>query len=108
MSMRLGSGQVASDQAARDRIEADLGVNMVVEAGAGTGKTYSFVSRIERLLLDRKATIDQIAAITFTRAAAGELRERIRARLEEVARESDSETDRATASAQSPYCRLTN
>ncbi len=92
------SVNAASDQANRDRIAVDLDSNLVVEAGAGTGKTHSFVSRIERLLLERKATIDQIAAITFTRAAAGELRERIRTRLEEVARSEDSsDSDRRTA-----------
>ncbi|NQW17029.1 MAG: UvrD-helicase domain-containing protein [Chloroflexi bacterium] len=77
-----------SDQAARDRITGDLATTLVVEAGAGTGKTHSFVQRIESLVLNEGVRIEEIVAITFTRAAAAELRERIRAMLEAVARDS--------------------
>ena len=72
---------IPADQAARNRIIEDLSTTLVVEAGAGTGKTYSFVQRIESLVLNERVPIDQIAAITFTRAAAAELRERIRTML---------------------------
>ncbi len=61
---------------------ADLDRTLFVEAGAGTGKTHALVSRVVALV---KAghPMRGIAAITFTEAAASELRERIRAALEE-------------------------
>ena len=48
----------------------------VVEACAGSGKTWMLVSRMLRALLDGAAP-HEILAITFTRAAAGEMRERL-------------------------------
>ena len=62
-------------------IQNDLSSNIYVEAGAGTGKTYSLVQRIVALLKGGVG-VDEIIAITFTRAAASELRSRIRAELE--------------------------
>ena len=74
-----------SDQAARKAIVERLDENMVVEAGAGTGKTTSLVERIVALITTEKArSIGGIAAITFTEAAAAELRSRIGERLERV------------------------
>ncbi len=57
---------------------------VVVEAGAGTGKTYNIESLYIRLILERQAKTSQILAVTFTENAAKELRTRIRARLAEV------------------------
>ncbi|MBI4218721.1 MAG: UvrD-helicase domain-containing protein, partial [Chloroflexi bacterium] len=73
---------IEADASARRAIREQLGRSLIVEAGAGTGKTHSLVDRIESLIVSGKGTIDQIVAITFTRAAAAELRERVRARLE--------------------------
>lgn len=53
----------------------------VIEASAGTGKTYTITSLVLRLLLERKLPIAQILVVTYTRAATAELRQRIRARL---------------------------
>ncbi len=76
---------IPSDQPARDAIRKCLDENMVVEAGAGTGKTTSLVERIVALIATEKArSIGGIAAITFTEAAAAELRSRIGERLERV------------------------
>jgi exodeoxyribonuclease V beta subunit len=55
--------------------------NIVIEASAGTGKTYTITSLFLRLLLEQKLGVDQILVVTYTRAATAELRERIRARL---------------------------
>ncbi|MET0344503.1 MAG: exodeoxyribonuclease V subunit beta [Polyangiales bacterium] len=53
----------------------------VVEASAGTGKTYTITSLFLRLLLERGLKVDQILVVTYTRAATAELRDRIRQRL---------------------------
>jgi ATP-dependent helicase/nuclease subunit A len=73
---------VPPDQAARERIQGDLLTNLLVEAGAGSGKTHSMVGRMVELIRTGTATVDQVAAVTFTRKAAGELRERFQVRLE--------------------------
>ncbi len=75
--------QTASDAETISIIQNDLDSNIYVEAGAGTGKTYSLVQRIVALLRGGVG-IDEIIAITFTRAAASELRSRIRAELEDL------------------------
>ncbi len=73
------------DQAARHRIVEDLERNLLVEAGAGSGKTTSLVDRMVALVRKRACTVDRIAAVTFTRKAAAELRQRFQVKLEEVA-----------------------
>ena len=74
-----------ADQPARSAIAERLDENLVVEAGAGTGKTRSLVERVAALVTTGAATMDGVAAITFTEAAAAELRERIRQSLEQAA-----------------------
>ena len=73
------------DQAARLRILEDLERNLLVEAGAGSGKTTSLVDRMVALVRSRACTVDRIAAVTFTRKAAAELRQRFQVELERVA-----------------------
>ena len=73
-----------SDQPARNAIVERLDENMVVEAGAGTGKTRSLVERVVALVTTGRASMGGIAAITFTEAAAAELRSRIGETLERV------------------------
>ena len=59
--------------------------NVLVVAGAGTGKTRTLVERcLACLVADQPpASLDEILMVTFTEAAAAEMRQRIRARLEE-------------------------
>ena len=71
-----------SDQPARDAILERLDENMVVEAGAGTGKTRSLVDRVVALIKTGRARLGGVAAITFTESAAAELRARIAESLE--------------------------
>src|SRR5512136_428046 len=71
-----------SDQAARDRIVRDLGTTFLVEAGAGSGKTKSLVDRMVAILATGRAPIETLAAVTFTRKAAAELRGRFQLALE--------------------------
>ncbi len=70
------------DQAARRVIAEELDRNLLVEAGAGSGKTTALVERMVRLIATGTAQVDEIAAVTFTRKAAGELRQRFQERLE--------------------------
>ena len=83
-----------SDQTARDAIVERLDENMVVEAGAGTGKTRSLVDRIVALITTGRAGIGSIAAITFTEAAAAELRSRIGETLERASEDSSLDDGR--------------
>ncbi len=69
-----------------DQAERDLAIRwtdgpVLVEAGAGTGKTHLLVQRILHLLRTQDVRLGQIAAITFTVKAAAELRGRVRAGL---------------------------
>ncbi len=81
------------DAAARERIRVDHRTTLIVEAAAGTGKTTSVVSRVTEMIARGVARIGEIAAITFTEKAGGELRLRIRQELE--ARLSGDEGGRA-------------
>ena len=58
-----------------------------VSAGAGTGKTTVLVERFVKAVCDRGLGVDSLLVITYTERAAGELRSRIRARLEELGRD---------------------
>ena len=53
----------------------------LIEASAGTGKTYSITSLVLRLVAEQGLGIDQILIVTYTRAATAELRVRVRQRL---------------------------
>ena len=53
----------------------------LIEASAGTGKTYTLATLVTRLVVERGLRMGQILAVTFTEAATQELRERLRRRL---------------------------
>ena len=55
--------------------------NVLVVAGAGTGKTSTLVHRCVSLLLEENCSLDEILMVTFTEAAAAQMRSRIRAEL---------------------------
>jgi exodeoxyribonuclease V beta subunit len=61
-----------------------LGLHLL-EASAGTGKTFSIEHIFVRLLLEQNMQVEQILTVTFTRAAVRELRARIRSNLEKAA-----------------------
>ncbi|WP_283613480.1 UvrD-helicase domain-containing protein, partial [Mycolicibacterium poriferae] len=50
----------------------------VLEASAGTGKTFALAGLVTRYLAEGVATLDEMLLITFSRAASQELRERVR------------------------------
>ncbi|BDD93036.1 RecBCD enzyme subunit RecB [Pandoraea sp. NE5] len=64
-----------------DVFSCDLDGVCLIEASAGTGKTWNICALYVRLLLEKRLTVEQILVVTFTNAATAELRERIRARL---------------------------
>lgn len=62
----------------------------LIPAGAGSGKTYTIQQTLARWVRDGLVEPDKIVAVTFTEAAAGELRERIRNQLVEDGRLEDA------------------
>ena len=58
---------------------------VVLEASAGTGKTFTLAALVTRYLADGVATIDQVLLITFGRVASRELRERVRTQIASAA-----------------------
>ena len=66
---------------ALDVFSVPLGGVRLIEASAGTGKTWAICGLVLRLLLERRFTVQQILVVTFTNAATAELRERLRQRL---------------------------
>jgi exodeoxyribonuclease V beta subunit len=67
-----------------DVLELPLAGTHVVEASAGTGKTWNICLLVLRVLLERGLGIERILVVTFTNAAAAELRDRIRSRVFEA------------------------
>ncbi|MCU1396532.1 MAG: Exodeoxyribonuclease [Ilumatobacteraceae bacterium] len=59
---------------------------VVLEASAGTGKTYALTALVVRYLAETATPVDQLLVVTFTRAAANELRDRTRSVLDAAIR----------------------
>ncbi len=73
------------DEEARHAIRTELSRTLLVEAGAGSGKTTMLVDRMLALLTEGGVEPENLAAVTFTRKAASHLRRRFQAALEKVA-----------------------
>ena len=82
---------VASDRKAREALRSDFASTLFVDAGAGTGKTTAIVERIGELVAKGEVRMAQLVAITFTEAAAAELRTRVREALQRVAGDTSRE-----------------
>lgn len=65
-------------------LNLDMQGQILIEASAGTGKTYTIELLFLRLLLERDLNVDQILVVTFTRAATEELRGRVRQRIRDA------------------------
>lgn len=91
MSSNLDLFSAGSDEPARNSIRTELDTNMLVEAGAGSGKTTLMVDRLLAYIA-RGTAVDQLAAVTFTKKAASELRQRLELRMEKESRERTDET----------------
>ncbi|MCI5167570.1 MAG: exodeoxyribonuclease V subunit beta, partial [Candidatus Electrothrix sp. GM3_4] len=57
---------------------------ILIEASAGTGKTYTIALLFLRLLLEQGQSVDEILVVTFTKAATEELRGRVRQRIRDA------------------------
>ncbi len=62
-------------------LELPLDGVRLIEASAGTGKTFTLATLVTRLVVERGLRVGQVLAVTFTEAATQELRKRIRERL---------------------------
>ena len=91
-AVSAGSPFTAEQLAAIERRHGDL----LLDAGAGSGKTSVLVERFVRAVREDGVDVGRILAITFTEKAAAELRDRIRERLRELG---DHERARATEGA---------
>ena len=82
-------------------MQSDLlkGINLI-EASAGTGKTYAIAMLVLRFVVEHDFKIEQLLVVTFTKAATEELKDRVRARLAEAKRALDGRVDRDNADVQ--------
>ena len=67
-----------------DATQVELDGVRLIEASAGTGKTFNIATLYLRLLIEARHPVSEILVVTFTKAAAAELRQRIRDRLREA------------------------
>ncbi|MFQ5457752.1 MAG: UvrD-helicase domain-containing protein [Myxococcota bacterium] len=77
-----GSG--IGDQRVRDQAVTDFSANLVVTAGAGTGKTSLLVERALHAIVQEGVPIERMLALTFTEKAAAEMRIRVAGALERL------------------------
>ena len=63
----------------------DQNSTTVLEASAGTGKTFTLAGLVTRYVAEGVATLDEMLLITFGRAASQELRERVRSQIRDAA-----------------------
>ena len=75
MSMPMSSSSISTPGAPPAGDSGDLGLRLplhglrLIEASAGTGKTFALVTVLLRLVLERGAPLTEVVAVTFTRAA---------------------------------------
>ncbi len=67
--------------------------NILVSASAGSGKTYTMISRAIRLIKEGKTTVSNILALTFTESAALEMKEKLKKALFELVEKDDAFID---------------
>ncbi|SAM74223.1 ATP-dependent helicase/nuclease subunit A [Enterococcus faecium] len=70
----------------------DQGTNLLVSASAGSGKTAVLVRRVIEKIKRQQLSVDQLLVVTFTEAAASEMKERIQSALQEAINEETDQT----------------
>ncbi|MCD6161700.1 MAG: exodeoxyribonuclease V subunit beta [candidate division Zixibacteria bacterium] len=76
-----------------DLINVPLRGANLIEASAGTGKTYAISGLFIRLILEQNLSVNEILAVTFTKAAAEELRGRIREKIKDAIKAFNADSD---------------
>src|SRR5580693_2809619 len=98
----LGARTLTDEQ---ERAVARRRGSLLLAAGAGSGKTSVLVERFVRAVREDGVAPGRVLAITFTERAAGELRERVRARFGELGeREAARDTEAAFVSTFHGFC----
>ena len=68
------------------------GEDLLISAGAGSGKTAVLVERMIQKIIQEKLNIDELLVMTFTEAAAAEMKQRMRSRIQdELEKQPDNE-----------------
>lgn len=81
--------------------------NILVSASAGSGKTFVMIERLIRLVLERKATVKQMLAVTFTEKAAFEMKEKLKkAILDKLTDDNDYLADQLAEVSTADICTL--
>src|SRR5579862_7734802 len=88
------SESLTNDQESRRLIRQELSTNILVEAGAGSGKTQMLAERMAAGVAAGVYHVEHMAAVTFTRKAASELRGRFHLALEEELSRSALDSER--------------
>ncbi len=70
----------------REQLQTLLGINIVVEAGAGTGKTTLLIDRLCLAVLAQGTPVEKLVALTFTEKAAAEIKTRFIFKLQSLVR----------------------
>ncbi len=68
----------------RNALQTSLGINVVVEAGAGTGKTTLLIDRLCLCVLAQDTPVEKLVALTFTEKAAAEMKTRFIFKLQQI------------------------
>ena len=97
-----------ADQASRDIIRGSLDTNILVEAGAGSGKTEMLAERMAAGVASGVYQVEHMAAVTFTRKAASELRGRFHLALERLLQPHESRAPLDAESAARVHRALSN
>ena len=77
----------------QEKAITDRGHDLLVAAAAGSGKTAVLVERIKTLILEDKCPIDRMLIVTFTNAAASEMKEKIEKAIRDEIRELSASGD---------------
>ena len=95
--------QAANEKAVWDQLTFDHDV--IIEASAGTGKTYTLEQIVLKLVKEKEYDVSEILLVTFTEKAAGELKNRIRKTLEEADKKFLSNFDKAAICTIHSFCK---
>jgi len=106
MGQVIPSSDRFDDRGARERIRTSLEESLLVEAAAGTGKTTELIRRIVAVLRTGAGRVENLVAVTFTQKAAGELKLRLRADLDQALIEARQGTAGGSAAAEAEVERL--